>query len=107
MKEKVIREHLQECQNLMERVFMSGFRTANETVTQEMQQLSDISKQYGMEEFAKWQQAFATGVQGLRHKERSEQEEAELLRLFCQITRYLELALNKCKWDALNFALED
>lgn len=95
-----LREHLEECQEVMQGIFLTGFAAMNGSLEKDMIRLIGIAEQYGLQRLATWLQSFRSGLEELRHcTSQHEEQEWKLVALFCDISEYLELGIRKCVYD--------
>ena len=95
MKEQRIREELTQCREVLSDLFQSGLAGAPESLIERCGREAKYVRQYGMEWLADKMTLLAEQLEKRRHVTR-EENEAEIVRLFCQIETFVEEGIRIC-----------
>lgn len=95
-----IKQHLDNCMDVMEGLFQSGFMAVSEDMLIKLDRLSGVSEQCGLLKLSEYMTELYEKISNMKHQmKRSKEDEKEILKLFCEIRRYLELGLMKTGYD--------
>lgn len=95
MKEQRIREELTQCREILSDLFQSGLTGAPESLLERCGKEATYVRQYGMEWLADEMILLADLLEKRRHVTK-EENEAEIVRCFCQIETFLEEGIRLC-----------
>lgn len=92
--------HMGDCLLLMEDLFQCGILAVQEDTLKQLRQLSQMSKQYGLMELGNMQEMLCDRLSAIKHQMNLPvSEKMEILYLYSDIIRYLELGYHKTGFD--------
>lgn len=96
-KEEVLGELTEDVRNLLEEVCQSGFDTVHDSTLEALNEMGNLTEQYGMAHLSKMLTEFAQGLAMRRH--RTEREPDALAGLYAKLNEYLYLCREKTAYD--------
>ncbi len=106
--EAILEAHFIDCQNTMEALFLSGFTVANDTISRDIEERANTSRQLGLMDLADKLTELKNGIEGLRHQlMRDKEKEQSLIEQYCYINRYISLGIRKCRYDRVREGLRE
>lgn len=106
--ETILEKHLKDCENTMEALFLSGFSVAHDTISLDIIDRADKSRQLGLSDLADKLTLLKNNMDELRHSlDFSDEKKQELMKLYCHINKYLALGIKKCRYDRVREGLKE
>lgn len=96
-KEEVLGAHIEDVRGLLEDILQSGFDTVHDNTLEELQKMTQMSKQYGMTYLSELLQKLTDGLSNRRHQ--ITHKEDNLAQVYTTLNEYLYLCLEKTAYD--------
>ncbi len=96
-KEEVLGTLVEDAGNLLEELFQSGFDTVHDSTLESLEEMGELTKQYGMAHLSEMLAELAKGLKMRRH--RMEREPDALAELYTELNEYLYLCREKTAYD--------